>query len=144
MKGAVPLRTLIFGVLVGINFLYAYVGWTGTYQLNNNITMNASLKQQYEAAFGNQTGLFATHNLSSQAENTGGLFGSTTSLNSLGTVAQFLQTIPSMYTLVANLTIGSLGSFLGINLSPLEANVLLALTLIIILAILSAVFLFPI
>ena len=144
MKGAVPLRTLIFGVLIGISFLYAYVGWTGTYQLNNNITMNASFRQQYEAAFGNQSGLFATDNLSSQANTTGSLFGSTISLNSLGTAAQFLQTIPPMYTLVAKLTIGSIGSFLGINLSPLEANVLLTLTLIIIVAILSAVFLFPI
>lgn len=144
MKGAVPIRTLVFAGIIGLTFMYAYIGWIGAYQITNKVPMNASLKQQYEAVLGNGTGIFSTSNLSAQASSSGSQFGSTTSLNSLGTAAQFLQTIPAMYTLVAQLSVGSISSELGINLSPIQDNILLAVTIIIMLAILSAVFLFPI
>jgi hypothetical protein len=143
MKGAVPIRTLVFTIIVGLLFTYAYVGWIGSYQINNNVTMNSTLKAQYEAVVGNGTGIFSTSNLSSQASTQGTQFGSSASLNSLGAAAQFLQSIPAMYTLVAQLTIGSLSHTLGINLNPFEDNILLLITLIIVIAILSAVFLFP-
>ena len=144
MKGAVPIRTLVFAMIVGISFTYAYVGWIGSYQINNNIPMNATLRMQYEAVVGNGTGIFSTSNLSTQASTQGTQFGSSSSLNSLGAAAQFLQTIPATYTLVANLTVGSLASILGINLSPFEANAMLLVVITIVMAILSALFLFPI
>lgn len=144
LKGAVPIRTLTFAIIVGISFVYAYVGWIGGYQIHNNIPTNATLKGQYEAVTGNGIGIFSTGNLSNQASIQGGQFGLTTALNTVGMVGQFLKTIPATFSAISTLTIGSLGTYLGISLSVFQTNVMLLVAIIIVIAILSAIFLFPI
>jgi hypothetical protein len=141
-----PIRTLVFAGIITLSFLWAYIGFIGSYQLNNNIPLNATLKAQYEAVAGNvSSGIFqTTGNLSAQAQNQGGQLGGIASLNSIGMGAQFLTSIPAIYTAVSQLTIGSLGNTLGISLNPFETNIALLIIIIIVIAILSAIFLFPI
>lgn len=147
MKGAVPIRSLVFSMMVVLTFLYAFVGFIGSYQIANNIPMNATLKQEYITVTGNQTNanIFANsstliNQTATQASQLGGLG----SINSIGMASQFFNSIPTTYTLIAQLTVGALSKTLGINLTPFQNNITLLITIIIVLAILSAIFLFPI
>lgn len=142
-----PIRTLVFASIVLVTFLWSYIGFIGSYQLNNNIPLNSTLKAQYQAIAGNNTqgSLFGLAGLSSQSQNQGTQIGaSSTSLNTIGMVAQFLSSIPSLYTTVSQLTIGSIGNMLGINLGIFQTNLILLVVIIIVIGILSAIFLFPI
>lgn len=142
-----PIRTLVFASIVLITFLFAYLGFIGSYQQNNNIVLNSTLKSQYQAILGNntQSSLFGLDGYSSQANNQGTQIGaSSTSLNTIGMVAQFLSSIPSIYTSVSQLTIGTLGNIMGINLNFFQTNLILLIVIIVVIGILSAIFLFPI
>lgn len=147
MKGQVPIRTMVFGAIITMAFLYAIIGFVGSYQLSNNITMNAILKTQYEAVLGNSSnqGIFGSlNNLTKSGQTQAGSIGGVSSINSVGTVAQFLQSIPAVYTVTANLIMGTLEGLLGVGLSYEVNNLLFLVIIIIVIAILSAIFLFPI
>ena len=147
MKMAVPIRTLVITAVIMFTYLWVVVGFIGSYQLNNNIAMNATLKGEYEAVIGNSSnpGVFGTlGNLTTQGKNQGQSLGGLNTLNSVGMVAQFLGSIPAMYSAVAQLTVGQLTSTLGISLNVIQTNILFLAVIIIVLAILSAIFLFPI
>ena len=142
-----PIRTLVFAGIVLVTFLWAYIGFIGSYQLNNNIPLNSTLKAQYQAIAGNNTkgSIYGLSNISSQANNQGTQIGaSSTSLNTIGMVAQYISSLPNLYNAISQLTIGSVGDTLGINLSIFQTNLILLLVIIVTIAILSAIFLFPI
>ena len=142
-----PIRTLVITAVIILTYVWAVVGFIGSYQLNNNIAMNATLKAQYEAVLGNSTkpGVFgALNNLTTQGKTQGAQLGGPNTLNSIGMTAQFFQSIPALYSSIAYLTISPLSSVLGISISGPEANILFLVIIIIVLAILSAIFLFPI
>lgn len=141
-----PIRTMIIAAVIILTYAWAVIGFIGSYQLNNNIAMNATLKSQYEAVVGNSTnaGPFGTlNNLTSQGKTQGEQLGGLNTLNSIGMAAQFFQSIPALYSSIAYLITTPMASILGISLSVPEANILFLVIIMIVLAVLSAIFLFP-
>ncbi len=144
---AAPIRTLVFAGVIIMTYAWAVIGFIGSYSITNNLPMNATLKAQYEAVTGASAnpGVFGTlNNLTSQGKTQGQQLGGLNTLNSIGMVAQFFNSIPALYSSVAYLITSPLASLLGVSLSVTAANLSFLVIIIIVLGILSAIFLFPI
>lgn len=142
-----PIRALIFAAVIIMAYAYAVIGFIGSYQIVNNIPLNASLKAQYLAVTGNSVNpsIFTSlNNLTKQGTAQGSQLGGITSLNTVGMVAQSFTSIPAVYSSIAYLVVTPLGSLLGVqNMSVITADLLFLVIILIVLAILSAIFLFP-
>ena len=144
---AAPIRTMVFAGVMIMIYTWALIGFIGSYQISNNIPLNATLKQQYEAVIGNSSngGIFgALGNLTSQGKTQSQQLGGLNSLNSIGMVAQFFRTVPAIYSTLAYFILSPFESILGTQLSVTANDLLFLAIIIIVLSILSAIFLFPI
>ena len=144
---AVPIRTLIFAGIIAFVYLWAFIGFVGSYELNNSIAINATLKTQYMAVVGNSSdrGIFGTTgNLSQQAQQQSADLGGLSTLNTIGMAAQYIGAVPAVYQSAAILITQPFAGVLGVQMSTIEADMILLLVINIVLAILSAIFLFPI
>ena len=143
---AVPIRTMVFAGILLVTYIWAIIGFIGSYSVTNNLPLNSTLQQQYLAIVGNSstTGISsALSGISNQTANQGGQLGGTGIINDIGSTAQVIKSIPAVYNAVAYLVATPFRA-LGFPISQPMANILLLIVLIIILAIFSAIFLFPI
>lgn len=147
-RAAVPIRSLIFASVVVVTMLWAFVGYIGSYDTVNNVTMNTTFKISYLLATGAQTnasGLFGIfNNMSAQARSQSGSLGGLNTLNTVGMVSQYLLSIPATYTAIISFVQNGISGVLGVGISYPEANLIFLVIIIIILSIISAVFIFPI
>ncbi len=152
LKAAVPIRTILLASVTLLMLTYFMVGWLGGYQAVNNETTNATLAKQYKAITGNTTNpggsLFGTFgNTSTQAsgtasnlKNPSGIFSIT---GAIGSAAQFFGSIPVVFNAFFTFMAGPLiaaGIPVGYAVMLMETMIVL----VVVLAILSAIFLFPI
>ena len=146
-KAAVPIRSLIFASVVAVTMLWALVGYVGSYDTINNVTMNSTFKAAYLAATGaqsNSTSLFGIFtNMSNQAKSQSSSLGGLNTLNTVGMASQYLLSIPATYAALIVFIQNGIGSMLGTSISYSEANIIFLVIVIIILSIMSAVFIFP-
>ena len=146
MKGSVPIRTLVIAGVVVLTYIFALTGFIGNYSLNNNLPLNATLRAQYQTIYGNSTnvGVYGNlTNLSSQASAQSSQLGSVSTPNYIGLASRYLLSIPALYGAIAYLVASPLQS-MGLPVTQALANILLLVIIIVVLAILSALFLFPI
>lgn len=147
-RAAVPIRSLIFASVIVVTMLWGFVGYIGSYDTVNNITMNATFKNAYLSATGSQTnasGLFGIfNNMSTQARSQSSSLGGLNTLNTVGMVSQYLLSIPATYTAIITFVQSGISGVLGVGISYPEANIIFLVVIIIILSVISAVFIFPI
>jgi len=154
-----PIRALFFMILVIMLFMYGAILFIGGYEQGNGLAMNSTLANNYNAltsnsalpqgVFGNNTGLFeATNNLAKGINNTASSCSSVIQqacvvVNSVSLVLGFLTTIPTILGAIINFIAVPLSAF-GIPLGYAQIIVSAIFVGIISLAIISALFLFPI
>jgi hypothetical protein len=136
LRGAVPIRTLVFAAVVFSIYIWAVIGFIGSYSLSNNLPLNATLKADYVAI----TGTNATQ-IAIQGQNIGQTLN--TGTPTISTPTTFLTSIPQLYGAIAQLVASPL-TMIGINVSPIIAQLSLLIVIIIVLAILTAFFIVPI
>lgn len=143
---AAPIRTMLIIVIVVSVWMWAMIGYTGSYEVTNNIPLNATLRTQYEVIVGNSSGqgvFGASAAIENQTSTQGMTFGGVSSYNTVSMISQFFTSIPAEYNAWAFFIATPL-TWIGIPVSQPIANILFLVTILVFLGILSAIFLFPI
>jgi hypothetical protein len=148
LRGAVPIRTLIFTGIVASFFMFGLVYFYGGYLNYNHVATNSSLEKSYVLIAGNNsTRNYVLGNLSQQISAQGSqLHNSSSPISQISgtvpTVAQFIGSLPSIYGTFTSFAAGPLSA---VGVPSGEANIIVNLIIIaiIVVAILSAIFLFP-
>jgi hypothetical protein len=152
MRAAVPIRTIMMALLVMVLLIFPLILAVGSYDQTNNVPLNGTIGLQYNAIVGNESNPSATplfgayYSLTSQGPAQGsqlhnsnlnfGLF------NTVGLVSQF-------FTSLLPITYGIL-NFISIPLQAIGVPTWFAITimasiliLLLVLAVVSAIALFP-
>ncbi|MDE1833843.1 MAG: hypothetical protein KGH64_00740 [Candidatus Micrarchaeota archaeon] len=147
-----PIRQLMMGSIFTVLLTYLAIMWIGGYQFANNIPVNATIASAYNAInlnptnpnilylqFGNYTSQgFITGNKLLQSTN----YTQTTAPTLQGT-AQFLTSIPFVFQAITGFVAPALSSAFGIPISFTTNALTLMLLLVLVLAVLSGLLIFP-
>ena len=151
MKGAVPIRTLALGLLMLVLLIFPLIFMSVSYEISNGEPVNATLMIQYNAIVGNQSnptgGVFGAYgNLTSQTSTQASSLHNSNNafslLNTISLAAQFFSSIPGIIYNILVL-IATPITALGINAGFAILIAGTMVTLLMLLAIISAIFLFP-
>ena len=148
-----PIRELFFVIMVLMMLAFGSVLFVGGEEKANNLPMNSTIASNYNAItqasalpgglFGNNTNLYHVVNGSAANVSNVGSSSSSALINSVGLVVGYLNTIPLLYGAVVNF-IAIPVEALGVPVGYAQVVVNVMLVGILALAIVSAIFLFPV
>lgn len=153
-----PIRELFFAILVLMILSFGAILWVGGVESENGLTMSNTIASNYNALssntlcnsgtgtsglFGNLTKLCGVVNSSASNVTNVGSSSSTALTNSVGLVVGYLNTLPILYGSVVNFIAVPFEQF-GVPTGYAQVIVNVMFVGIIALAIVSAIFLFPV
>ena len=151
-RAAVPIRTLLITVFVVSVFMFGAFLFLGGLSIDNGVPMNSSLKAQYLNITNNQS-LPKQGTLSfigklnalaaGQQNSTANINSAFNAGTSIGLAAGYFGSLGNIYNSVISVISTAL-SFMGVPTAFVHVVANLALIVLVFVAILSAVFLFPI
>lgn len=151
MKGAAPVRTLLIAALLMMGFIYAEMGWVGSFAAVNHLNVSKNITAQYHLITTNisnpNTGVFASQKLNTSIKAvTSGLSNPLNlfaTAGALGAVGNILLSIPTSMYAFLNL-LGTPFLALGVPVTYIWLLGLIIIIGLIALGIISALFIFNI
>lgn len=151
MKGAAPVRTLLIAALLMMGFIYAEMGWVGSFAAVNHLNVSKNITAQYHLITTNisnpNTGVFASQKLNTSIKAvTSGLSNPLNlfaTAGALGAVGNILLSIPTSMYAFLNL-LGTPFLALGVPVTYIWLLGFIIIIGLIALGIISALFIFNI
>ncbi len=151
---AVPIRTMVVGSIFALMLTYGSVGFFGSYQYSNHIAMNQTLAQAYNSIVlkpSEPGGIFSIGNLSSSSTSEATNIQNVTifsapglAIQTLGYAAKFIAVVPALFYQLISFVAAPMAQTLHVPTGYVIAALTVLLITIIVLALLSALFIFPV